>query len=189
MREHYHHGNLKEELIETSIHVISEKGFEALSLRNVSAVCGVSHNAVYRHFESKEQLIEACRRYVTDRLTEALTSVLSSSGPSAEDTLRRLGIAYVSFYRLHPTYYSSLYRNSCEKLFFSFEEPSGNYPPLALMLDAYLKYTLGKHWSGEEALTHFSQFWSLLHGLTALAISPNVVWKGSLEKCLEKLPE
>lgn len=189
MKDQYHHGNLRQALIETSIQIISEKGFDALSLRNISSLCGVSHNAVYRHFESKEHLIDACRQYVTNRLTEALTSVLTHSDSSPEGTLHRLGIAYVSFYRQNPTYYSSLYRNTCEKLIFSLDETGTNYPPLALILGVYKEYALIKNWSAEEVLTHFSQFWALLHGLAAIAISPNVIWNGSLEKCLENIPE
>ena len=53
MKDSYHHENLKHDLIETAIGVISEKGFESLSLSGLSTLCGVSHNAVYRHFENK----------------------------------------------------------------------------------------------------------------------------------------
>ena len=56
MKEHYHHGNLKNELIEVGIKIISEEGFDHLSLRNISKQCGVSHNAIYRHFDDKEQM-------------------------------------------------------------------------------------------------------------------------------------
>ena len=56
MKEHYHHGNLKKELIEVGIKIISEEGFDHLSLRNISKQCGVSHNAIYRHFDNKEQI-------------------------------------------------------------------------------------------------------------------------------------
>ena len=76
MKDQYHHGNLKRDLIENAIQIISEYGFEQLSLRNIAKQCGVSHNAVYRHFESKEQLIDTCRNYVTDLLTEYLRNVV-----------------------------------------------------------------------------------------------------------------
>ena len=189
MKDSYHHGNLKHDLMETAIGVISEKGFEALSLRGISALCGVSHNAVYRHFENKEQLIAACRAYVTQRLTGYLRNVIEGMDGSSEEALRRLSIAYVSFYEQYPTYYSALYRNTDAKLVFSADEAEGNYPPLELFRKAYSAYGEARDWSQEEVLTHLTRLWSLLHGLTALVISPNVEWDGNWQKCLDNIIE
>ena len=189
MKDSYHHGNLKHDLMETAIGVISEKGFEALSLRGISALCGVSHNAVYRHFENKEQLIAACRAYVTERLTEYLNEAIAVLGLSPEETLRRLSAAYLSFYEQYPTYYSALYRNTAAKLVFSSEETDGNYPPLELFRKTYSAYGAEKGWTPEETLTHLTCLWSLLHGLTALVISPNVEWDGNWQKCLDNIIE
>lgn len=189
MKDSYHHGNLKHDLIETAIGVISEKGFEALSLRGISALCGVSHNAVYRHFENKEQLISACRAYVTQRLTEYLRNVIEGMDGSSEEALRRLSIAYVSFYEQYPTYYSALYRNTAAKLVFSSEETDGNYPPLELFRKAYSAYGETKGWTQEETMTHLIRLWSLLHGLTALVISSNVEWDGNWQRCLDNIIE
>ena len=189
MKDNYHHGNLKHDLIETSIGVISEKGFEALSLRGISALCGVSHNAVYRHFENKEQLITACRRYVTERMTQDLTKASAGYDVTSGEALRRLSAAYISFYQQYPTYYSALYRNTDAKLIFSNEEAEGNYTPLELFRKAYSAYGEARDWSQEEVLTHLTRLWSLLHGLTALVISPNVEWDGNWQKCLDNIIE
>ncbi len=189
MKDNYHHGNLKQELIETAIGVISEKGFEALSLRGVSALCGVSHNAVYRHFESKEQLIAACRAYVTERLTEYLNEAIAGPDLSPEEALRRLSVAYLSFYEQYPAYYSALYRNTDTKLMFSARETGGNYPPLELFRKSYSAHGAAKDWTQEETLTHLTCLWALLHGLTALVISPNVEWDGDWQKCLDDIIE
>lgn len=189
MKENYHHGNLKQELIEAAIGVISEKGFEALSLRGISALCGVSHNAVYRHFENKDQLISACRAYVTERLMEYLKEKIAGLDLSPEEALRQLSAAYISFYQQYPTYYSALYRNADTKLVFSAERIVGNYPPLELFRKAYSAYGAAKGWTQEEVLTHLVRLWSLLHGLTALAISANVEWDGNWQKCLDNIIE
>ena len=189
MKDSYHHGNLKHDLIETAIGVISEKGFEALSLRGISALCGVSHNAVYRHFENKEQLISACRAYVTERLTQYLNEAIAGLDRSPEEALRRLSTAYLSFYEQYPTYYSALYRNTEAKLVFSSEEADENYPPLELFRKAYSAYGETKGWTQEETMTHLIRLWSLLHGLTALVISSNVEWDGNWQKCLDNIIE
>ena len=189
MKENYHHGNLKQELIETSIRIISEEGFDQLSLRNVSNLCGVSHNAVYRHFDSKEQLIAACRDHVTERMMEQLHVVIDEKDITQGERLYHLSVAYISFYQQHPTYYSFLYRNSKVKLIFSIDERENNYPPLELFRKIYFAYGSEKGWKTEETLTYLTRLWSLLHGLTALVISPNVEWDGNWQKCLENIIE
>ncbi len=60
----YHHGNLKKDLIEHGLIIINSDGFEGLSLRKVAKACGVSHAAPYKHFKSKDDLIEGIREQV-----------------------------------------------------------------------------------------------------------------------------
>lgn len=189
MKDNYHHGNLKHDLIETSIRIISEEGFDRLSLRNISTLCGVSHNAIYRHFDNKEQLIATCREYVTERMMEQLNTTIEKIDISSGAALRHLSAAYISFYKQHPTYYSFLYRNSKVKLIFSTDAVEGNYPPLELFRKVYNAYGNCKGWEPEETLTHLTRLWSLLHGLTALVISPNVEWDGNWQKCLDNIIE
>ncbi|MDR9405172.1 MAG: TetR/AcrR family transcriptional regulator, partial [Halothece sp. Uz-M2-17] len=55
----YHHGELRENLIEAAITLINEKGISDLSLRQLARYVGVSHNAPYRHFETKQALLMA----------------------------------------------------------------------------------------------------------------------------------
>lgn len=189
MKDRYHHGNLRHDLIEISIRIISEEGFDRLSLRNISSRCGVSHNAVYRHFDSKEQLIAACREYVTERMMEQLNGAIAGNDLSAGAALYRLSIAYVSFYQQNPTYYSFLYRNSKVKLVFSIGEAEENYPPLELFRKIYCAYGEKKGWEPDETLIHLTRLWSLLHGLAALVISHNVKWDGNWQKCLDNIIE
>lgn len=189
MKDGYHHGNLKHDLIEAAIGIISEKGFEALSLRRISSLCGVSHNAVYRHFKNKEQLIAACRAYVTERVQTCLEEAIVGFDNSSGETLRRLSEAYVSFYQRYPAYYSALYRNTNTKLVFSVEKVDENYPPLGLFCKVNSAYGETKGWTRETTLTHLIRLWSMLHGLTALIISSNVEWDGDWQKCLDDIIE
>lgn len=189
MKDNYHHGNLKQELLEISIQVISQKGFEALSLRGVAALCGVSHNAIYRHFANKEQLIAACREYVTERMTAHLNAAIEGLDIASADALRQLCAAYISFYQQYPTYYSALYRNTAAKLTFSAENTADNYPPLALFQRVCFAYGAKKGWSTAQALTNLTRLWSLVHGLTALVISDNVEWTRDWKQCLDNIIE
>lgn len=187
MKDNYHHGNLKNELIETSIRIISKEGFEHLSLRNISSQCGVSHNAIYRHFDTKDQLIKSCQDFVTNRLMECLTTAVSDTALSPGAALRHLCTAYLSFYEQHPTYYSFLYRNSSTQIRFTIDDTADNYPPMSLFRQIYFTYGKQNRLSDRECLTQLTNLWAFLHGLVALIISPNVVWDGNWQLCLENI--
>ena len=55
LKKSYHHGNLKEDLIEKGIEIINEMGEEKLSLRYVAKMCGVS-NAALIHILRKKKI-------------------------------------------------------------------------------------------------------------------------------------
>ncbi len=55
----YHHGDLRNSLLDTGIEMLNEKGIAGISLREIARTIGVGHNAPYRHFRNKQQLLEA----------------------------------------------------------------------------------------------------------------------------------
>src|SRR6266404_3557169 len=55
----YHHGHLREVLLQAAIQLIAEVGPAAFTLREVARRAGVSHNAPYRHFPDREDLLAA----------------------------------------------------------------------------------------------------------------------------------
>ena len=63
----YHHGNLKEELIEKGLEYIDKYGMEALSMRKLADSIGVSPAAPYAHFKNKEAFLSEVRNYITER--------------------------------------------------------------------------------------------------------------------------
>ena len=54
MTQKYHHGQLKQALIEAGIEILNVTTPEQLSLRKVANQCGVSHAAPYKHFKNKQ---------------------------------------------------------------------------------------------------------------------------------------
>src|SRR5450631_1950577 len=95
-KETYHHENLRQNLLEAAVELIGQVGPRAFTLREVARRAGVSHNAPYRHFASKDDLLIAVAQDGFDRLTSAM---LASSG-KGKTPLRRLhlcGRGYVEF--------------------------------------------------------------------------------------------
>ncbi|MCW8855577.1 MAG: TetR/AcrR family transcriptional regulator [Gammaproteobacteria bacterium] len=55
----YHHGDLHNSLILKGLEMLNDRGLSAISLREIARNIGVGHNAPYRHFKNKQQLLEA----------------------------------------------------------------------------------------------------------------------------------
>jgi len=55
----YHHGDLRNSLVSIGTEMLNTKGMSGISLREIARTIGVGHNAPYRHFQNKHQLLEA----------------------------------------------------------------------------------------------------------------------------------
>ena len=58
-KRRYHHGDLKRALLDAALELVRTKGAEAFTLREVARRAGVSHNAPYRHFRDRGELLAA----------------------------------------------------------------------------------------------------------------------------------
>jgi AcrR family transcriptional regulator len=98
----YHHGDLRNSLVEEAVRLIEREGLDAFSLREVARRVGVSANAAYRHFEDKDALLAAVAArglgVLARRMREAIEGVTTrGAGPRAIAHLRATGRAYVAF--------------------------------------------------------------------------------------------
>lgn len=95
-RRGYHHGNLREALIEAATAMLEEAGSEAISLRAVAARVGVSQTAPYRHFAGKTALLSAVAIPGFRAFGRALAEATVSSDDPKEQ-LAAMGRAYIDF--------------------------------------------------------------------------------------------
>jgi AcrR family transcriptional regulator len=92
----YHHGDLRETLLRAAETLIGEVGPRAFTLREVARRAGVSHNAPYRHFASRDELLRAVAAEGFERLRVTLLKQMES-GASARERLQLCGCGYVEF--------------------------------------------------------------------------------------------
>lgn len=104
----YHHGNLKKALLEASLDLIRKSGAEAFTLREVARRAGVSHNAPYRHFRNKEELLAALAAEGFDRLTAAMIQAAQPAS-GAMDRFRASGRGYVDFALRYPQHFAVMF--------------------------------------------------------------------------------
>jgi len=107
-RRSYHHGNLRQTLLEASLNLIREVGASAFTLREVARRAGVSHNAPYRHFRDKEDLLAALAAEGFDRLTAAMTEA-AKSATNALNRFRASGRGYVEFALHYPQHFAVMF--------------------------------------------------------------------------------
>src|ERR1017187_1715119 len=94
--EPYHHVNLRKTLLDAAVGLIGEVGPRAFTLREVARRAGVSHNAPYRHFADKDQLLVAVAEEGFERLTALMEETLAP-GRSPLERLELCGCGYVDF--------------------------------------------------------------------------------------------
>lgn len=97
----YHHGDLKNALIDQSIALLEAEGPEALTVAEVGRRVGVSSGAPYKHFPDRQALLRAVAWEANRRLNEA---VVAEVGPTADPTeaFRLACVAYVRWAAEHP---------------------------------------------------------------------------------------
>ena len=176
MADNYHHGNLRQALIDAGIRIINETGEDNLSLRKVAAACDVSHAAPYAHFKNKDELLEAMKKNVTDRITDELRAAVNM-GRNTEESIILMGKAYISFFSQNPDYYSFLFGklNICAHLQMD-KEYEDDYPPFLLLKDLFLKYLkeAGIRQTDEEQEIGLIKTWALVHGMASIACMSGV---------------
>ncbi len=95
--KHYHHGDLRNALIQAGLAVLSERGVDGLNLREVARRAGVSHAAPYRHFADKEALLAAMAEDGFQRLGQQITVALATTEGNWTEKIQTLGTGYVHF--------------------------------------------------------------------------------------------
>jgi len=101
----YHHGNLRQVLLEEAAEAIREGGVGGLSLRDLARRVGVSHGAPARHFADKAALLTALATDALERFQAALLGGMAEAGDSALDRHRAIGMGYVRFAVESPAYF------------------------------------------------------------------------------------
>lgn len=108
-RRGYHHGNLREALVQAALDLIAEKGPAGFTFADAARSAGVSSAAPYRHFRDREALIAAIAKRGFELFTEALRTAWDEGRPTPIGAFHRLGRAYLAFAREEPAYYSAMF--------------------------------------------------------------------------------
>src|SRR5687767_14689495 len=106
-RTTYHHGNLRQALMEAAIELVRSGGPEAVSLRELARELEVSPAAIYRHFPDRDALLAEVGRRARGQLATRMVAAVrrvrrQDAKAQAVDRFLAVGRAYIAFARDEP---------------------------------------------------------------------------------------
>ena len=189
IKKSYHHGNLREELIEKGIEVINEEGEEKLSLRKVAKMCGVSNAAPYTYFKKKSDLLYAMSDYIWGILAAELDR-MRKKYENQEDLLVKLGKTYVMFFCENHRYYHFMIsrKNMKIDLFSKFSEIENNNEKAFSILKIEAIKILEKMGVPNQAMQDkIIAMWALVQGLVTIMIMNDITYSEIWEEKIEEI--
>ena len=107
----YHHGNLKQELVEAALKLIEAKGPSGWTVAEAAKNVGVTPAAVYRHFEGREALIAESALQGHRIFGDLMEHAYAEGHPSALAAFESTGRAYLAFARKFPGHYMAMFES------------------------------------------------------------------------------
>lgn len=165
----YHHGNLRQALLAACLVALDapDASLGTISLRELARRVGVSANAAYRHFASKEDLLQAAAAEGFRRLATASAQALMAQTDGLMG-FRATGLAYVHFARQHPLLF---------RLMFACPPDQAQNPDLSTAatltfeaMKASAAQVAGLRPDDPAALLAALRAWTIAHGLAHLSL-------------------
>lgn len=171
IKNDYHHGNLKEEFLRIAFDFISKNDIEELTLKILSDATGTSRSAIYRHFASKDALIESMIKEGFDLFDSRLSPILGDTKRSLIERFYESGKKYIEFAKEHPNLYRLLFGRKYapirESIMTIKDEDCSGFASLKKAIEEGQQKGLLKK---EDAFERTILLWSYLHGLASLII-------------------
>jgi AcrR family transcriptional regulator len=120
-RRGYHHGNLREALMQAALGLIADKGPSGFTFAEAARSAGVSPAAPYRHFRDRDALMAEVATRGFEKFESELERAWDEGGPDPLQAFIRLGRAYLAFARSEPAYYAAMFESAL---------PRASYPAL-----------------------------------------------------------
>ena len=108
-RGSYHHGNLREALVQAALDMIAERGLAGLAVAELARAVGVSPAAPYRHFRDRNALLAEVARRGFEQLAADMEAAWNEGRPEPISAIERCGRAYLDFARREPAAFAAMF--------------------------------------------------------------------------------
>ncbi len=173
-RKSYHHGNLRETLIESALDILKEGTLDDLSLRALARKAGVSQTAPYRHFEDKEALIAVLKEEGMRKLGEGMKEIMEAE-PDPLVRLQKLGMRYVEFADVFPAHFKVMFEyelSDYDKYCALHEVSDNSFECLQQTVNECLALPNARNI--DPSVAQFGA-WSMVHGLSVLLMNQSLM--------------
>lgn len=111
MKRGYHHGNLRQALVEAALELIADQGPTGFTLSEAAKTADVTPAAVYRHFAGRDDLIAEVARQGYDIFAALMEFAYNNGQPTALAAFEATGRAYLAFARKYPGHYKAMFES------------------------------------------------------------------------------
>lgn len=165
----YHHGNLKEALLQAALDLIAQKGAAGFPFADAARMAGVSPAAPYRHFRDRDELLSSIAQRGFEQFEAQLAAAWDDGRPDTVTAFERVGKAYLAFARTEPAFYSAMFESgvaadSTAGLLAAGERAFGVIRAAAERLAALAPPNVPR----PPALMMALHIWSMSHGVASL---------------------
>lgn len=108
-KKKYHHGDLREQLLEAVRALIEERGLDGFSIAEACRRAGVSTAAPYKHFRDRHEILRGVVLHAMERLRGAMRAAADAHEPRSADRIVAVGRAYVDFARAEPAVFGAIF--------------------------------------------------------------------------------
>jgi AcrR family transcriptional regulator len=179
----YHHGALRDALLQAAERVLERDGLAGLTLRAVAREAGVSHAAPTHHFGDLTGLVSELAAIGFRQFNAAMAASCAADTPFPAKGLARAK-AYIAYAQAHPGMYGLMFRT--ERLDYSrpslHEAAETSFAGLANAIAASRHERIAEEALTLEQAAAIARAWSLVHGFTMLLLD------GRLKDILRRLP-
>lgn len=166
----YHHGQLREALLDAAYALLQTHTAAQISLREVARHAGVSHAAPYHHFPDRQTLLSA----LAQRCNEEFYAAQEQATRAETDPVRKLlalGHAYITFAQQHPNAFTLIYSpeycpsGGGDRATAAIQEANRE-----LLLNSIQELQTAGYFAGQDIAALSTALWGTVHGLAHLTL-------------------
>lgn len=167
-RRGYHHGNLRETLIQGALDLIAEKGPAGFTIADAARSAGVSPAAPYRHFRDRDDLMADVARRGFEELETRLSQAWNEGRPNPLSAFEQVGAAYLGFARDEPAYFAAMFEAGSTAAKTSELRQAGERAFTVLREASEAVCSMLPNEKRPPAMMMALHIWSFAHGIAAL---------------------
>lgn len=168
--DRYHHGDLREALMEMACRHIAEQGIEHLSLRALAREAGVSATAPYRHFPTRRCLLAALATRGFRGLQDHVEQAVAPFRERPAHAVFAAGMAYIAYARQHPVHYHLMFGGGIDD-FSAYDDLREAADRSYLMIEGMVAEGVAcGDLIQEPARGLMAAIWASVHGIASLLI-------------------